>query len=175
METESLEQQKFEGLTSSVKHQREGDTSAPQDITSLAQNSDEEFSRIKRSKLDTAKVDRDNATADLLDSEHATSALGQQQVKVAEAASQGTDSATKMPGTEEAGEPGLHALYNANFDEDYNEESDEDWDENDSGSGDDGSSDDDDDEIHEKFLMGVNHKYNELEGNSGDEEEDAGM
>ncbi|CAM0142160.1 unnamed protein product [Umbelopsis sp. WA50703] len=171
METDSLKKQKIQQIALAEKHQREEATFAPEDLSSLAQNSDEEFNRIKRSKLDSKEIDLETAPINPMESAHGASDLDYQAIKAEETVSHDADSSTGMSGTEQAGEPGLHALYNANFDENYNEESDEDWDEEGSGSGDYASSDDD--ESHEGFFMGVNHKYNELEGNSGDEEENA--
>lgn len=135
----------------------------------------DEFNRIKRSKIALAKAEESPEAASLLGRDHSQD-LGlknsDEHAHTMSHTSTNAEAVTGQPSESERADTGLSALYQ-DFDEDYNEESDGDWNEGDSDNGDDHS---DDDESHDGFFLGVNDKYNELHGNSDEEgEDDHGM
>jgi hypothetical protein len=135
----------------------------------------DEFNRIKRSKMDLTKAEVSSESASLLERDYPQDLgleTGDKHVQSMVLPSTNVETVTDQSSETEKTEPGLTALYQ-DFDEDYNEESDGDWNEGDSDNGDDIS---DDDESHDGFFLGVNDKYNELHGNSDEEgEDDQGM
>jgi hypothetical protein len=140
-----------------------------------AEHDDGESARIKRTKLLSAETELALDSSSITETD-STLSLANQFDKGIEG--EMTTASDTIDATDPRGErsdsevkaPGLQAIYHQDFEEDYNEESDEDWNEEDSYSGDNGS----DDDSHDGFFLGVNQNYNELEGNSGDEDEKQG-
>jgi hypothetical protein len=178
METDLFSRSKVE--ESEWSEDRTKETSESQSEKRVLQPDDvqDESNRIKRSKVEAAKVEGHSESTKLIENEYvqdlrsnnadesvASKAIPPAELEtVTHTSGQASDS--------EKNEPGLSALYQ-DFDEDYNEESDGDWNEGDSDNGDDVS---DDDDSHDGFFLGVNDKYNELHGNSDDDgEDDQGM
>ncbi|KAH8551390.1 DHS-like NAD/FAD-binding domain-containing protein [Umbelopsis sp. PMI_123] len=174
METDLFSRSKVE--ESEWSEDRTKETSESQSEKRVLQPDDvqDESNRIKRSKVEAAKVEGHSESTNLIENEYvqdlrsnnadesvASKAIPPAELEtVTHTSGQASDS--------EKNEPGLSALYQ-DFDEDYNEESDGDWNEGDSDNGDDVS---DDDDSHDGFFLGVNDKYNELHGNSDDDGED---
>lgn len=140
-----------------------------------AEHDDGESARIKRTKLLSAETELALDSSSITETD-STLSLANQFDKGIEG--EMTTASDTIDATDPRGErsdsevkaPGLQAIYHQDFEEDYNEESDEDWNEEDSYSGDNGS----DDDSHDGFFLGVNQNYNELEGNSEDENEKQG-
>lgn len=170
METDLVSRSKTEGDNVS-NDLLKGNTDSPGEKRIYqSDDGDNEFTRTKRSKMLSAEAESGSCSTNLIENDIAPLLTGNEADEKLE-----NKTVTELAGathptvkSSDSESPGLQAIYHQDFEEDYNEESDEDWNDDDDDSGDNVS---DDEDSHDGFFLGVNDRYNELEGNSGDEDE----